>query len=44
MYPVEIMYRPIKTYHLTDRSTKLDPTPYLQILRIIDKKYPRNFF
>ncbi|KAI5696511.1 hypothetical protein M8J75_013854 [Diaphorina citri] len=40
LYPIQLEYHPIVELDRT-KSEKLDPGPYIRILSIIDKKYPR---
>ncbi|KAL1454020.1 hypothetical protein WDU94_010315, partial [Cyamophila willieti] len=41
LYPIQLEYHPIVDAERS-KSEKLDPGPYIRILSIIDKKYPRT--
>ena len=42
LYPIEMEYRPLNQYTelYSGRPQKLDPTPYIRIMQLIDSKYP----
>lgn len=42
LYPIEINYRPIVQDLYDKKRAKFDCTPYLQIIQLIDNKYPPN--
>ncbi|XP_050502195.1 probable ATP-dependent RNA helicase DHX34 [Diabrotica virgifera virgifera] len=42
LYPIDIQYRPIVKDPYERKREKLDCTPYLQILQLIDEKYTQN--
>ena len=40
LYPIDLQYRPIRMEEKSSRSERLDPSPYLRVLQLIDHKYP----
>ncbi|KAK6188313.1 hypothetical protein SNE40_004514 [Patella caerulea] len=42
LYPIQLEYCPIKKDELSGKTEKIDPSPYLKILNLIDHKYPAN--
>ncbi|XP_019852260.1 PREDICTED: probable ATP-dependent RNA helicase DHX34 [Amphimedon queenslandica] len=46
LYPIDLQYMPISNASVlqptAQKSSKLDPQPYLRILQLIDNKYPRS--
>ncbi|GJQ79871.1 hypothetical protein Trydic_g18319 [Trypoxylus dichotomus] len=42
LYPIEIHYKPIIKDPYDKNKDRFDCTPYLQILQMIDEKYPQN--
>lgn len=42
LYPIEIIYKPIIKDRFDKKTVKFDSGPYLQILQIIEEKYPSN--
>lgn len=44
LFPIEVRYQPSKVEfsNSSSRSERLDPSPYLRIMQLIDHKYPSN--
>ncbi|CAG7718392.1 unnamed protein product [Allacma fusca] len=42
LYPIKVQYRPVSIEELNSKSGKLNPTPYVRILQLIDGKYPQD--
>lgn len=50
LYPIELQYKPIakkdprweEEQKRKGRSVKIDPTPYVHIMQMIDQKYPKS--
>ncbi|XP_020296312.1 probable ATP-dependent RNA helicase DHX34 isoform X2 [Pseudomyrmex gracilis] len=40
LYPIQLLYRPVTIDDLKYKNDRFNPSPYVQILQIIDKKYP----
>ncbi|XP_015123362.1 probable ATP-dependent RNA helicase DHX34 isoform X1 [Diachasma alloeum] len=40
LYPIQLLYRPITIDDFTYKNDRFNPSPYVQILQLIDKKYP----
>lgn len=44
LFPIELNYKPIHIEDKPSRNDRLDPQPYVQIMQLIDSKYPSKFF
>ncbi|XP_046484972.1 probable ATP-dependent RNA helicase DHX34 [Neodiprion pinetum] len=42
LYPIQLNYRPIAVDDLRQKSDRFNPSPYVQIMQMIDKKYPQD--
>ncbi|XP_052742483.1 probable ATP-dependent RNA helicase DHX34 isoform X2 [Bicyclus anynana] len=42
LYPIELNYKPILVEDKPTRDDRLDPQPYIQIMQLIDSKYPSD--
>ncbi|VVC91590.1 unnamed protein product [Leptidea sinapis] len=42
LFPIELHYKPILIEDKPTRDDRLDPQPYIQIMQLIDSKYPRD--
>lgn len=42
LFPIEVYYRPILIENKSSKTSRLNPGPYIQILQLIDHKYPSN--
>ncbi|KAL0125435.1 hypothetical protein PUN28_004512 [Cardiocondyla obscurior] len=42
LYPIQLLYRPITVQDLAYKNDRFNPSPYVQIMQIIDQKYPIN--
>ncbi|KAM3961684.1 LOW QUALITY PROTEIN: putative ATP-dependent RNA helicase DHX34 [Aphomia sociella] len=42
LYPIELHYKPIFIEDKPTRDDRLDPQPYVQIMQLIDSKYPND--
>ncbi|CAH0725008.1 unnamed protein product, partial [Brenthis ino] len=42
LYPIELNYKPIFIDDKPSRDDRLDPQPYVQIMQLIDSKYPSD--
>ncbi|XP_023240234.1 probable ATP-dependent RNA helicase DHX34 [Centruroides sculpturatus] len=42
LFPIEVYYRPILVENKSSKTSRLNPGPYIQILQLIDHKYPSN--
>ncbi|KAJ0175217.1 hypothetical protein K1T71_009358 [Dendrolimus kikuchii] len=42
LYPIELNYKPIFIEEKPTRDDRLDPQPYVQIMQLIDNKYPSD--
>ncbi|CAB3244042.1 unnamed protein product [Arctia plantaginis] len=40
LFPIELIYKPIYIEDKPTRDDRLDPQPYIQIMQLIDNKYP----
>ncbi|KAG7203421.1 hypothetical protein KM043_013488 [Ampulex compressa] len=40
LYPIQLLYRPITIDDIKYKNDRFNPSPYVQILHIIDQKYP----
>jgi len=40
LYPIQLLYRPIIIENIKYKNDRFDPSPYVQIMQIIDEKYP----
>lgn len=44
LHPIKLHYRPIVVEERGGRTEKLNPAPYVQIMHIIDEKYPSKYY
>ncbi|XP_018342156.1 PREDICTED: probable ATP-dependent RNA helicase DHX34 isoform X2 [Trachymyrmex septentrionalis] len=42
LYPIQLLYRPVTVQDLRYKNDRFNPSPYVQIMQIIDQKYPVN--
>ncbi|KAF9407084.1 hypothetical protein HW555_012772 [Spodoptera exigua] len=42
LFPIQLQYKPILMDDKPTRDDRLDPQPYVQVMQLIDSKYPRN--
>ncbi|KAF4533012.1 hypothetical protein B566_EDAN000703 [Ephemera danica] len=42
LYPIKLNYRPVVKDPFAKKSERLNPGPFLQILQLIDEKYPKD--
>ncbi|XP_001604407.2 probable ATP-dependent RNA helicase DHX34 isoform X1 [Nasonia vitripennis] len=42
LYPIQLIYKPVLIEDKYSKSERFNPSPYIQIMQIIDKKYPKN--
>ncbi|XP_029667899.1 probable ATP-dependent RNA helicase DHX34 isoform X3 [Formica exsecta] len=42
LYPIQLFYRPVTVEDLRYKNDRFNPSPYVQIMQIIDQKYPAN--
>ncbi|XP_070155640.1 probable ATP-dependent RNA helicase DHX34 isoform X2 [Polyergus mexicanus] len=42
LYPIQLFYRPVTVDDLRYKNDRFNPSPYVQIMQIIDQKYPAN--
>lgn len=42
LHPITLHYRPISAEELTTKNERLNPGPYVQIMQLIDEKYPKS--
>ncbi|XP_059479514.1 probable ATP-dependent RNA helicase DHX34 [Neocloeon triangulifer] len=42
LFPIKLHYRPIVRDRFAKKSERFDPHPFVQILQLIDKKYPKD--
>ncbi|XP_012261756.2 probable ATP-dependent RNA helicase DHX34 [Athalia rosae] len=42
LYPIQLHYRPIAIDDLRQKNDRFNPSPYVQIMQMIDKKYPQE--
>ncbi|XP_011135591.1 probable ATP-dependent RNA helicase DHX34 [Harpegnathos saltator] len=42
LYPIQLMYRPVTIEDMKYKNDRFNPSPYVQILQIIDQKYPSD--
>ncbi|XP_077256228.1 putative ATP-dependent RNA helicase DHX34 isoform X2 [Temnothorax americanus] len=40
LYPIQLFYRPVTVEDLGYKNDRFNPSPYVQIMQIIDQKYP----
>ncbi|XP_011702144.1 PREDICTED: probable ATP-dependent RNA helicase DHX34 [Wasmannia auropunctata] len=40
LYPIQLLYRPITVQDIGYKNDKFNPSPYVQIMQMIDQKYP----
>lgn len=43
LFPIELIYKPIYIEDKPTRDDRLDPQPYIQIMQLIDNKYPSMY-
>lgn len=44
LFPIELKYKPILIEDKPTRDDRLDPQPYVQIMQLIDSKYPSKIY
>lgn len=42
LYPIQTQYHPLTNEDRASKSSRMNPSPYLRILQLIDSKYPRE--
>ncbi|KAJ8714474.1 hypothetical protein PYW07_002699 [Mythimna separata] len=42
LFPIQLHYKPILVEDKPTRDDRLDPQPYVQVMQLIDNKYPRD--
>ncbi|XP_029161451.1 probable ATP-dependent RNA helicase DHX34 isoform X1 [Nylanderia fulva] len=42
LYPIQLLYRPITVEDLKYKNDRFNPSPYVQIMQLIDQKYPAD--
>ncbi|KAJ8718392.1 hypothetical protein PYW08_002629 [Mythimna loreyi] len=42
LFPIQLHYKPILIEDKPTRDDRLDPQPYVQVMQLIDNKYPRD--
>ncbi|XP_025264487.1 probable ATP-dependent RNA helicase DHX34 [Camponotus floridanus] len=42
LYPIQLFYRPVTVEDIRYKNDRFNPSPYVQIMQIIDQKYPAN--
>ncbi|XP_050459020.1 probable ATP-dependent RNA helicase DHX34 [Cataglyphis hispanica] len=42
LYPIQLFYRPVTVEDFGYKNDRFNPSPYVQIMQIIDQKYPAN--
>ncbi|XP_043483422.1 probable ATP-dependent RNA helicase DHX34 [Leptopilina heterotoma] len=42
LYPIQLLYRPMSSEERTFKNDRFNPSPYVQILQLIDQKYSSN--
>ncbi|CAL7944803.1 unnamed protein product [Xylocopa violacea] len=42
LYPIQLLYRPITIEDIRYKNERFNPSPYIQIMQMIDKKYPAD--
>ncbi|XP_072767032.1 probable ATP-dependent RNA helicase DHX34 [Anoplolepis gracilipes] len=42
LYPIQLFYRPVTVEDLRYKNDRFNPSPYVQIMQMIDQKYPAN--
>ncbi|KAG8247631.1 DEAH (Asp-Glu-Ala-His) box polypeptide 34 [Homalodisca vitripennis] len=42
LHPIKLHYRPIVVEERASKSERLNPAPYVQIMHLIDEKYPKD--
>ncbi|OAD52775.1 putative ATP-dependent RNA helicase DHX34 [Eufriesea mexicana] len=42
LYPIQLLYRPIVIEDVRYRNDRFNPSPYIQIMQMIDQKYPAD--
>ncbi|XP_054004317.1 probable ATP-dependent RNA helicase DHX34 [Hylaeus anthracinus] len=40
LYPIQLLYRPVTIEDIRYKNDRFNPSPYIQIMQLIDKKYP----
>ena len=43
LYPIKLNYRPVLVEDKYSKSERFNPSPYIQIMQIIDKSYPGSY-
>lgn len=43
LFPIQLHYKPILIDDKPTRDDRLDPQPYVQVMQLIDSKYPREY-
>ena len=42
LYPIQLFYRPVTIEDIRYKNDRFNPSPYIQILQLVDQKYPVN--
>ncbi|XP_011163532.1 probable ATP-dependent RNA helicase DHX34 [Solenopsis invicta] len=42
LYPIQLLYRPVTVEDLGYKNDRFNPSPYVQIMQMIDQKYPAD--
>ncbi|EZA50758.1 putative ATP-dependent RNA helicase DHX34 [Ooceraea biroi] len=42
LYPIQLLYRPVTVDDIKYKNDRFNPSPYVQIMHIIDEKYPAD--
>ena len=40
LYPIKLQYKPVSVEEQGGKTERLDPSPYMRVLQLIDHKYP----
>lgn len=43
LHPIKLHYRPVVVEEQASKNEKLNPAPYIQIMHLIDEKYPSEY-
>ncbi|XP_017888997.1 probable ATP-dependent RNA helicase DHX34 [Ceratina calcarata] len=42
LYPIQLLYRPVTIEDIRYKNDRFNPSPYIQIMQMIDQKYPAD--
>lgn len=43
LYPIQLFYRPVTIEDIRYKNDRFNPSPYIQIMQLVDQKYPGKY-